>query len=981
MQIARRAVEVSVAQLTTALQEARLATVARANALARACGVERPHTLLDKRLDEHKASDQVAAGTALQSSSAGQCTEPTAAAAKGLKQKVITRPGRYYGSPYEWHALIVGTVGNIRQGVSKHIHHPQIKRQDDVEKVRSTSPGFRFATEALGLSIDTGGQVVNVAVSGNGFTREWCREVETWCRETCCRFRQRMAGEVARSGRRLCWLVGRGATRHGGARSSAGGSDIRGEELASLAAYGDVSDLIEIVGSIAEFVVIIEEANAGEIEDFAGTDMEGGQETDLGMLGDSPPAACGWQGGEHRRACSASTVGSVQLENTDYVARTIDVTASCTTDVTTSSMAAHIGPTLKALVGSPELHQQCPISPGTLPVHREESENEVEPSEERQDSEQPLWLEGAFESWPSTGAGSINKYDEVTVSGQARRIEDSNSHNTKAVQQPTAQAPLRGSLTLNPSAVGAILGVTPLSAFVLGAGRSDALCASSCTCNSGRDGAEACECSPAALSSDDRSQESADTRQKRSAVTRVDTYRRSRSTDQAPPGNTSSAAAFSPSTFAFISVDGFLSTTEKSGFALALQSLVLPCLRLSTSKCVAGSKCSLRLRLVPSKAKAAERFAAGEPGNRKECRLAARTFAKHSARIRRFLQAPVVRWVARVDGRRGLMSCPAAHIAAPGPSVDAGPRASSEGAENAHSVYYTQILASAKHTVREGSQKNSKDVHKISWTGFGSSGSQKSSLTPRATINSQREDTLNSKVGNHDIMRSAQGIRPREQYLATLPPREDHDEHEIGEIAVKTEEHDITDVRGGDAGITVLSVTTGQEWNGRGHVQATFVGVTLKTPTGLLGRTMDDRKFLAVSDELWARASSGFVLDRPLCQNCGRRGIQRLQTSGELLSWERHRYRFIQGCCGSRNVVESNTCTSLIKIEEEQSVAGCGLTANVARSVKGQFADWICNRDVLLCNLCMRVLRSSKWPDWRVSSRKHVISRTAQDRS
>lgn len=118
-------------------------------------------------------------------------------------------------------------------------------------------------------------------VCGPRFSREWCREVDAWCIKTCDKFRQRFSWKVVYSARRLAWLIGSVGycfhSRSGGGRGSVGKSlgcvGVGGSEaFAALAAFGDVPDLLEIMGSTAEVRISLEHVLAEEKgDDAAGT--------------------------------------------------------------------------------------------------------------------------------------------------------------------------------------------------------------------------------------------------------------------------------------------------------------------------------------------------------------------------------------------------------------------------------------------------------------------------------------------------------------------------------------------------------------------------------------------------------------------------------------------------------------------------------------------------------------------------------------
>lgn len=149
---------------------------------------------------------------------------------------------------------------------------------------------------------------VVVKASDLGWNREWCRAVDSWCRNASARVRSRLAGQVIESARRLHWLAGPGRSRTharcrcrccvGGGRggyidtsfsgnisacSNAARTQDKGSAQASsipyrshprevisaeawmaLAKFGQVTDLLEIVGSTAELVVSVQTNSIGQ---------------------------------------------------------------------------------------------------------------------------------------------------------------------------------------------------------------------------------------------------------------------------------------------------------------------------------------------------------------------------------------------------------------------------------------------------------------------------------------------------------------------------------------------------------------------------------------------------------------------------------------------------------------------------------------------------------------------------------------------
>eukprot|EP00752_Nemacystus_decipiens_P009669 g8638.t1 len=236
--------ESSIVQLKVALKDARRATVARATALADALGVNPPRTLLARCVhNEHR----------------------------DMLNRDLTAGGCIYGGSSE-------AVTAVAQGSGKGEGSPQRRRPRSPSQSPSaarpraragaTNPGDRPPSPPPGLGSSG-------LARGMGWNREWCRLVDTWCRNASARFRSRCAGQVVGSARRLHWLAGSGRAarvRGGGPggyivgnwRGSANrdrlapSETVGAEGWAALAAFGDVADLLEIVGSTGELVVSAE---------------------------------------------------------------------------------------------------------------------------------------------------------------------------------------------------------------------------------------------------------------------------------------------------------------------------------------------------------------------------------------------------------------------------------------------------------------------------------------------------------------------------------------------------------------------------------------------------------------------------------------------------------------------------------------------------------------------------------------------------
>lgn len=314
--------ENSIVQLRAALRNARRATVARAAALADALGVNPPKNLLVRRvLNEHRERlvvRDVTAGGCTYHSPPARVETPSVVDARGRAGAMVgtregtaattgakPRPHQHRHDHYAPPSLATGADHILRSGESSErvVVSRSAARNKDCSRNSAMSTAEAVTAERAirsraspPLTDARNGAAETIApstFSSNppdlGWNREWSRSVDTWCRNASARFRSRVAGEVVGAARRLHWLAGSGrdggfkdgacdSTCSGSRQSVAACAGTRGkgasagrwndrpvptekigaEGWAALAAFGDVADLLEIVGSTAELVISIE---------------------------------------------------------------------------------------------------------------------------------------------------------------------------------------------------------------------------------------------------------------------------------------------------------------------------------------------------------------------------------------------------------------------------------------------------------------------------------------------------------------------------------------------------------------------------------------------------------------------------------------------------------------------------------------------------------------------------------------------------
>jgi len=604
--------------------------------------------------------------------------------------------------------------------------------------------------------------------AGPGWNREWCRSVDAWCRNASARFRARQAGEVVRSARRLHWLAG--CNREGalGVRSRVSWPPIPSETVgaegwAALAAFGDVADLLEIVGSTAELVVSVTVDSAEQQRQLAGQEDAIDDKTDT-----QRPKALELEEMEGRQAplqdksfVSHGEGFLSERENETSKCDSTDATASfgnidhvgnngtpAEEGVTDAKGREHrggskgIGATNQGKGGGtrspetarkplvdPAIPQAVPRTAGlseatkvvsgvapakcdrrpassrsTLIPVDEEGDTDMESSSEDVDGEEDEGggTKDGTELSPEIttlegGAGealvACETEDEAAGNKREDRASMALGDKDVAPKRPLASA----RIILGPEMIAESLEISPLSAFVLQAARR-----SQHRVGGGVD--DACEGSQSAASATSVPSSPGKTRENVSkqrwttrfnGMPRVDKeagpVENDVLTSSRRPGLT--AGSGSPLSPQPSSVGGGASAcekscmwdTEKTGLACAVETCILPRIRISSTskrhktRTASAKRDVIRLRLdnaavnqsetgskdadtaaasaaqasgvTPSSSEAPASAAAEVDAGALEAKVAC---------ARRYAENPIHRWVGRVDGRRCLLSCSAA---------------------------------------------------------------------------------------------------------------------------------------------------------------------------------------------------------------------------------------------------------------------------------------------------------------------------------
>lgn len=312
----------------------------------------------------------------------------------------------------------------------------------------------------------------------------------------------------------------------------------------------------------------------------------------------------------------------------------------------------------------------------------------------------------------------------------------------------------------------------------------------------------------------------------------------------------------------------FLPQREKQGLANAVETLILPRLRISSpttnvkSATGVGKKAwprLLRLHLeLPDdrKAQVRENGTPGPPAvgsKMKAVRPAAPEIGKGLASsdtatgiaadvvtsgTKRFLQSPVYRWVGRVDGRRCLLSCPASQL-------------------NSSAL---RLLAGHQRAAAAGVGRVSNDIATATTD---ESAARDDCSTPTRDDAAASADNTFSTAGSSPLV--AEKLKTRGSALPA-------------------------DTNSATPGVKHCRGCNGHT---RRRVQAIFVGGGLYTTPPVPRRQLQERcrvagaqqqhstasstvsRAVLPSEHLWKEASLGFALNNPLCSNCGHRAFRR----------------------------------------------------------------------------------------------------------
>lgn len=877
-----------------------------------------------------------------------------------------------------------------------------------------------------------------------GWNRKWCRSVDAWCRNASARFRTRLAEEVVRSARRLHWLAGSGrdcgrcAHGDGDCVSVPGGSaglcncgagslgtgaaertnatsrftpskTIGTEGWAALAAFGNVADLLEIVGSTAELVVsikvysteqrqqqllqlqqqIVEEVvtvseekevlgppnpvGSDEKNSFAASLQEKRLDSDdenkfsppigdeisrsLSTRNDSTDAASSRQEEEivieNGRQIHPNGMGGDNTSHMDDVS--LEGEGYVTPEDTKRRASKHphaFDEVDKTRQGVGLGRHRPAASRSTLAAVSEEGDTDIESSssndteEEREEDDKeeeanaisvsspndsrhfdadtgdalPVDTQTAKDYRLEAGVDEAGEEDLSSTGGGSSRSNGSASV-ARGSKRPLATA----RITLGPATVETCLGIRPLSAFVMGACRQTQRLGYEKFSRPAGIGAHGPNGRPHTLgrtttgapSPPGTDQESVAKRRglKINSASNIDS-----SNEKGPRAIGPSTAANQPQS----PVDGVqlfskpkspsmngiaaactISHTEKLGLACAVETLVLPFLRINSSSkrqknpstsgkappirlCInmpvgTGGKVSepvdIRIQTPSPAPPTAQHPASTSPSPAAAAAAAAAavqaapTSADSSQTIEerivcatRYIESPIQHWVGRVDGRRCLLSSSAASSANHLPD--------SSGRRVAR-------ILGQQLTGREGSPQNRGKARDCT----------------RCVFAVLRPDRTTS-VGD-----SQSSFEPQQR-------------------------------------------------------QGMFVVGRLPS-AGSMPSMHDSPISSNVSSEALG-VSIGRSLGRPLCRNCGRRALQRLLVNTNLLAEGSLgfplKFPLLSSIDGPRNTeycdLPASERVRLVLTRRGRGIARSGTTC-------GKLADWVCSSGAVLCNTCLRSLQSA----------------------
>lgn len=1015
-------------------------------ALAKACRVEPPRALLARKVPNEHCEKLMGRGDIdayIEVQSGATAMQPAQPAQPAAAWRIVRRQA---------------ADGNVFT-TSRNL--PPASQLAECTSGTSNTPSTIYSTSPWTVAdVDAHGRRAPVTaveeqrspdVAGKGWNREWSRSVDAWCRKTSARFREKYAEEAVRSARRLRWLARGGSGGESVRGDRKRGCDVGREGWAALAEFGDVSDLLELMGSTGELLISVEQREGVAF----GGDEDGLNQTEicrnrkathsLSAGVKDPPLIISKQEGVRlfddasaKAAMLERPGGSAESNHGFYtddetqgmvIADVGGTTASADTSVHRLDAAAEpsrnssehgvaTGSAAGRVSGSSR-RRRVPSPSKLVSVTEAESDSDAYQSNDEDDHRDT--------DKPDTVAHKENFLYKAMVEGdhadEGGGRDGCFADTAAAATTHSLQATRTACITLAPASVKSALGVPPLSLFVLQVARrqTQSQTTKPPVSNSG------CDSSVSAAVEKKSSRGLPTSMLNRTVPCRFggvhtnaaghgktgNSSKYDRGKKITPPGRscTSTAGASvglnsytsTPQKKLLDAESGsgmarFLLQKEKQGIATAVQTLILPRLRISSLTAnakragVGKQTASLRLRLtlelpddrkaqvrengvkskpaVDSKMKAV-RPALPEMGKALASNSTATVSVDAVNATRRFLQAPLHRWVGRVDGRRCLLSCPAVRLNNSAFSV-AGQRTGvgriSEGAlatdEYAARDCSTTTRDEAAGLVNTSSAASSLLVEKLKARG--------SALLVDTALASSADPEANSCRGGHGHARRVQAIFVGG--CLDVPPTPQ----------LRQERYRVVGVR-------------------PSMVSSTIFWAAMPSET------------------FWEKASLGFALDNPLCRNCGRHALRRFKDDAtDLLLvrpppqrspslWPEKSLQIpLRHSAGGASSHEQNDEKPQLTESEQRAEHGNDFAAKnvmggVGKATKkrssravygderrrtapefsrrlgeenndcvgeiagGQLADWVFRSGKVLCSRCLQALRSCEVPLHRVS--------------
>lgn len=576
--------------------------------------------------------------------------------------------------------------------------------------------------------------------SGLGWNREWCRLVDAWCRNASARFRSRFAGEVVRSARRLHWLAGSGRDPSVRGKDSTGGSravdrstpseTVGAAGWTALVAFAGVADLLEIMGSTAELVISIEVDFSGKLQQSKGKVAVQDEETEArgsdmfsrktGNFEDDTAALAEESEEQMHLRSSMDSDGANRRRGLLPLKKDNGVSA-----IRLAAPAVPIPQPSTGLVGATESvvflakdHHRPVPSPSELVAIKEEGDTDVEsPSEDGEEEGEDEGSNAEREPSPHGSLTVADQGDAVSMAASKAEAADDKADSkidgggcagdVAAPKIPRVSA----RIILGPSTIEESLATSPLSAFVLQAARRAQYAYKTMSAPDSIHHAGGCALKPTETTHEDVAKKrsnvgvpSTDIDKKRGSIvlgsaTSVDQPRIPANDVPEPPPKSP------PTDRPSLSCD--ISATEKLGLACAVETLILPRMRLSLTskrrKTPASPERGPAMRLRLDTPIELGKRASNPAGTAVAAPLPA-TGAAAAAIVsvplpagttpgleeklfctRRYIKNPMNRWVGRIDGRRCLLSCSATASANTRPTLATGVVGWQSGGQKTHS--------------------------------------------------------------------------------------------------------------------------------------------------------------------------------------------------------------------------------------------------------------------------------------------------------